>query len=261
MIPLLNNFLRVGVLAVSLVFVPHSRSAVLAFETINMLDLGLGNSSIPASGGLTADAFPYGNPSVLGGVPFILTDSNNQVWSAAMAAPLYSGPVVQTFPMAVNDIYGFYTLANLWWGIPGAYVTYTFDFDDASSYEVTLTNGVDLRDFNVYVGNPYAITINDTTTRNVYADPFTTYHLDRQWIDLEAAGHGGKNLVSFTITDNGGWGWGPDSGSRIFLAAATAQTGMGGEQGIPEPGTWIAAFLLGGIVLCVSWRRRQREVA
>ncbi|NBQ96601.1 MAG: hypothetical protein EBU15_15015, partial [Betaproteobacteria bacterium] len=43
-------------------------------------------------------------------------------------------------------------------------------------------------------------------------------------IDFAAAGHGGKNLVSFVVTDNGAFG-----SSRIFLAAATAQVGAPGQ--------------------------------
>jgi hypothetical protein len=128
--------------------------------------------------------------------------------------------VSETFPIAVNNVYGFYTLAGLWWGVAGSYVTYTFNFSDGSSYSKELTNNVDLRDYNI--PSSFANSINGTTTQNVFVSG--NYHLDRQWIDFAAAGHGGKNLVSFTVTDSGA-----KDRSRIFLAAATAQVGAPGQ--------------------------------
>ncbi len=149
--------------------------------------------------------------------------------------------------MPVTDIYGFYTIANTYWGQAGGnYTSYTFDFDDETSYTVGLQNGVDLRDFNKGT-NVWANTINGTTTQRIYDDPLTIYQLDRQWIDLAAAGYGGKNLTSFTVTDTGG-----ESLSRVFLVAATAQTGGIGQ--VPEPTNYtLAALTLGGLLL----RRRR----
>ena len=245
------------VLAISLLTLGTARSELL-YQEIDMVSLGLGNASASNLGSYTPSAFPFGNPVILGGVPFILTDQPNQFWSAALAPGGGNGfpsTVSVTFPMAVTDIYGFYTLANLWWGFQGLETTkYIFTFSDSSTHEHVLKNGMDIRDFNV--PNPtYATTINGTTTRNMYADPFTSFHLDRQWIDLAAAGHGGKNLVSFTVEDTGGW-----NTSRVFLAAATAQIGEGGQQGtaVPEPGTWAAAALLAGGAAFARWRKRAK---
>ena len=196
---------------------------ILRFQTIDMLALGKGNSSIAESngGGGAPVGFRYGTPAYYGGVPFFITDQSNQVWHAARApGGNGTGVVSETFPIAVNNVYGFYTLAGLWWGVAGSYVTYTFNFSDGSSYSKRLTNNVDLRDFNIPSG--WANSINGTTTQNVFAAG--SYHLDRQWIDLATAGHGGKNLVSFTVTDRGSSGR-----SRIFLAAATAQVGAPGQ--------------------------------
>ncbi|NDE94635.1 MAG: hypothetical protein EB036_14860, partial [Betaproteobacteria bacterium] len=201
---------------------------LLRFRTIDMLALGKGNFSIPesnlAGGSVTPAGFRYGsatNAAYYGGVPFFITDQANQVWHAAKApGGGGTGPVSVTFPIAVNNVYGFYTLAGLWWGAAGSYVTYTFNFSDGSFYSKTLTNNVDLRDYNI--PSSWANSINGTTTQNVFASG--TYYLDRQWIDFAAAGHGGKNLVSFVVTDNGAFG-----SSRIFLAAATAQVGAPGQ--------------------------------
>jgi len=196
---------------------------ILRFQTIDMLALGKGNFSIAESngGGGAPVGFRYGTPAYYGGVPFFITDQSNQVWHAARApGGNGTGVVSETFPIAVNNVYGFYTLAGLWWGVAGSYVTYTFNFSDGSSYSKELANNVDLRDYNI--PSSFANSINGTTTQNVFASG--NYHLDRQWIDFAAAGHGGKNLVSFTVTDRGASG-----SSRIFLAAATAQVGAPGQ--------------------------------
>jgi autotransporter-associated beta strand protein len=198
---------------------------ILRFQTIDMLALGKGNFSIPesngAAGGATPAGFRFGTAAYYGGVPFFISNQANQVWHAAKApGGDGSGQVSVTFPMAVNNVYGFYTLAGLWWGVAGSYVTYTFNFSDGSSYSKGLINNEDLRDYNV--SPSFANIINGTTTQNVFVSG--NYHLDRQWIDFSAAGHGGKNLVSFTVTDRGAWG-----SSRIFLAAATAQVGAPGQ--------------------------------
>jgi hypothetical protein len=198
---------------------------ILRFQTIDMLALGKGNFSIPesngAGGGTTPAGFRFGTAAYYGGVPFFISNQANQVWHAARApGGDGSGPVSVTFPMAVNNVYGFYTLAGLWWGVAGSYVTYTFNFSDGSSYSKELTNNVDLRDYNI--PSSFANSINGTTTQNVFVSG--NYHLDRQWIDFSPAGHGGKNLVSFTVIDRGASG-----SSRIFLAAATAQVGAPGQ--------------------------------
>jgi hypothetical protein len=200
---------------------------ILRFQTIDMLALGKGNFSIAESNGGSGApvGFRYGTPEYYGGVPFFITDQSNQVWHAARApGGNGTGVVSETFPIAVNNVYGFYTLAGLWWGVAGSYVTYTFNFSDGSSYSKELTNNVDLRDYNIPSG--FANSINGTTTQNVFVSGnySRNYHLDRQWIDFAAAGHGGKNLVSFTVTDRGAL-----ESSRIFLAAATAQVGAPGQ--------------------------------
>ncbi|MFM9146641.1 MAG: hypothetical protein ACKORI_00715, partial [Verrucomicrobiota bacterium] len=207
--------------------VPAGLAAAPAFQTIDMLAIGVGNASMAGVGNLTPGAFPFGSPTSLGNVPFIVTELNNQVWAANTASPGNNALVTQNFTMPVNDIYGFYTVANTYWGLPGlSVIDYTFNFTDATSYTCTLTNGVDIRDFNRATGT-YANVINGTTSVNVYVDPVTSTVLDRQFIDLAAAGHGGKNLASFTVTDRGGSGT-----SRIFLVAATAQTGEAGQVSV-----------------------------
>jgi hypothetical protein len=234
---------------------PSSQAGVLAFETIDMKSLGLGNGSFSDIGAVTPGAVPYGSPTFLKGVPFIITQDNGQVWNATWAVGGNgSGDVTVTFPIVANDIYGFYTVANTYWGVAGTFTKYRFDFANdgnastPDSYETLLTNGIHLRDFNSAT-NTFQKTINGTTTVQVFQDPNTPTQLDRQWFDFQAAGFGGRNLTSFTITDTGGWGE-----SRVFLVAATAQTGAAGM--VPEPST-TSLFLigLGGLA---AMRRRNK---
>jgi hypothetical protein len=244
-------------LAIALVFGISAlpvHSADITFQTINFASIGLGNSSLSENGG-GVTAFPYGSPSYFEGVPFIINDVANQTWAAGRApGGMGTGLITQTFPMAVNNIYAFYTLANTWWGRREAAVTeFVFRFSDNSTYSKTFINGVDIRDSNIYASNPWAITINDTTTRNVYTDPSTTTHIDLQYIAFPVE-HQGKNLVSFTVNDSGGYEF-----SRIYLSAATAQIG-GAGQVVPEPSTYV----LGGLAtltIAAFGRRRVRKVA
>jgi hypothetical protein len=250
MIPLPPRRSFLLVLAAGLLSTAVSPAAI-QFQTIDMLAIGLGNASVSNIGPVTQSSFPYGTPSTLGGVPFLIGDSANQLWGSYFAPGGNGGDdVTQTFPMPVNDIYGFYTIANTYWGNPGGISSfYTFNFDDSSSYTVGLENGVDIRDFNKTT-NTYANTINGTTTRRIYDDPLTIYQLDRQWIDLAAAGHGGKNLTSFTVTDTGAAGL-----SRVFLVGATAQTGGIGQ--VPEPS--ICALLAASLGALLVRRRRKEQ--
>lgn len=232
-----------------------ARAGTLAFETIDMKALNLGNGSISGIGNVTPGAFPYGSPVSLNGVPFIITADSGQVWNAYWATGGNgSGDVTVTFPIVANDVYGFYTVANTYWGVAGTFTKYRFNFaadgdaNTADFYETLLTNGVHLRDFNRFT-NTFQNTINNTTTVQVYQDPFEQTQLDRQWFDLNAAGFGGRNLESFTVTDTGGAGE-----SRIFLVAATAQTGSAGM--VPEPSS-VSLLVLGLGALALQRRKGQ----
>jgi hypothetical protein len=270
----LHGLVKKTILALVLAACPiltTSHAVTLSFQTIDMLAIGKGNASITDTGTIP-QSYPYGSPATLGEVPFLLTNQANQVWAASNATGgTGQGLVSETFTMNVPNIYGFYTLANTYWGDNNVtHVTYRFSFSDNSVYDKTLTNGVDIRDF-AALAPDWAATINNTTTQNVFAsnNPNAPYYLDRQWIDLHAAGHGGKNLTSFTIFDNGGSfdsSVTPYTGSRIFLTAATAQVGIAGQQGVttavPEPGQALSSLLLlTGIGAYMCRRHRPKKSA
>jgi hypothetical protein len=164
------------------------------------------------------------------------------------------GDITQVFNVTANDVYGVYTLANTYWGVAGTFTTYTFNFSDSTSYSYQLTNGVHLRDFNKFT-NVFQNTVNGTTSQTFYDDPYTQSRIDRQWIDLDAAGHGGKSLTSLTVTDTGGQGE-----SRVFIAAMTFQTGEAGMVAItpiPEPSTY--GLILSGFALAGAAIRRRKS--
>lgn len=241
-----------------LLVVPIAAQAQKAFQAVDMVALGVGNASLSGVGGVTNSAFPYGNPTYAGGgVPFIISSANNQMWSSAYApGGNGQGDVTQTFSVSANNVYGVYTLANTWWGVSGTFVTYTFNFSDGTNYSLQLTNGVNLRDFNKFT-NFYQNTVNGTTSKTFYDDPYTQSRIDRQWVDLDAAGFGGKNMTSFVVKDTGGWGQ-----SRIFIAAMTFQTGQAGEvalTAVPEPSA--CGLALGGLALAGAAIRRRRMSA
>ena len=251
--------LKFSLLAIfTLGFSVHQSGAALAFTTIDMLAIGAGNASVSQTGALTPGEFPFGSPTVFGNVPFIVTPSSGQLWSAHFANVNAGGAsnavVTQTFPLAVSDIFGFYTIASTYWGYTGMDTTQIrFNFSDSTNYSYTLVNGVDVRDFNSAT-TTYATTINGTTAREIYNDSTTTTRLDRQFYDLDAAGFGGKNLVSFTIIDSGA-----TATSRIFLVGATAQTGQAGQAAVPEPSG--LAMLGAGLGFLGMTRRRTRHAA
>jgi hypothetical protein len=244
-------------------------TAALSFT---QLDLN-GNYRLSSSGSIAG--FPLGNSTYLGGVPFTQNDLQGQVWNGAYLSDgvTQSGSSVQTLTINTNvaDARGFYSVINTWWGQPGpaSYASLTFTFSDSSSFTKNLVGNVDIRDFN-YQTVTYTNQINNTTTRNVYLNPASSYAQDRQWFDFGA--YSGKTLSSVTFTDSGNWGF-----QRYLVSGATVQSGFSGQivapplgpgqtggpgvpdtAGVPEPGQAAASLvLLAGIGGYVFLKRRK----
>jgi len=240
--------------------------------TFTQLDLN-GNYRLSSSGSIAG--FPLGNQTYLGGVPFTQNDQQGQVWNGAYLSNgvTQSGSSVQTLTINTNvaDARGFYSVINTWWGAPGptSYASLTFNFSDSSSFTKSLIGNVDIRDFN-YQTMTYTNQINNTTTRNVYLNPASSYAQDRQWFDFGV--HSGKTLTGVTFTDSGDWGF-----QRYLVSGATVQSGSSGQivgpslgpgqtggpgvpdtAGVPEPGQVAASLLLlGGIGGYVFLKRRK----
>jgi hypothetical protein len=244
-------------------------TAALSFT---QLDLN-GNYRLSSSGSIAG--FPLGNSTYLGGVPFTQNDLQGQVWNGAYLSDgvTQSGSSVQTLTINTNvaDARGFYSVINTWWGQPGpsSYASLTFNFSDSSSFTKNLVGNVDIRDFN-YQTVTYTNQINNTTTRNVYLNPGSSYAQDRQWFDFGA--YSGKTLSSVTFTDSGNWGF-----QRYLVSGATVQSGFSGQivgpalgpgqtggpgvpdtAGVPEPAQVAASLLLlAGIGGYAAWNRRR----
>ncbi len=244
-------------------------TAALSFT---QLDLN-GNYRMSSSGSIAG--FPLGNQTYLGGVPFTQNDQQGQVWNGAYLSDgvTQSGSSVQTLTINTNvaDARGFYSVINTWWGQPGpaSYASLTFTFSDSSSFTKNLVGNVDIRDFN-YQTLTYTNQINNTTTRNVYLNPGSSYAQDRQWFDFGA--YSGKTLSSVTFTDSGNWGF-----QRYLVSGATVQSGFSGQivapplgpgetggpgvpdsAAVPEPGQVAASLvLLAGIGGYLAIKRRR----
>jgi hypothetical protein len=258
--------------AVAAALVFSMASPLQSALVFTQLDLN-GNYRLSSSGSIAG--FPLGNQTYLGGVPFTQNDQQGQVWNGAFLSDgvTQSGSSVQALTINTNvaDARGFYSVINTWWGHPGpaSYASLTFTFSDSSSFTKNLVGNVDIRDFN-YQTVTYTNQINNTTTRNVYLNPGSSYAQDRQWFDFGA--YSGKTLSSVTFTDSGNWGF-----QRYLVSGATAQSGFSGQivgpplgpgetggpgvpdsAAVPEPGQIAASLvLLAGISGYVAMKRRR----
>jgi hypothetical protein len=177
-------------------------------------------------------SFPYGASTLLGGIPFNISATGNNVWHSMTAAggnvESLMGDngqqVSMTIPMNISASIGFYTLINSYWGQDsnqGSFSTIRFQFSDGTGFTRQLYGNIDIRDYNNPLISAITGTINGITTVNVFQSGSSNNHvrpsLDRQYYDFAAAGFAGKTLTSVTLTDSGG-----GSFQRVFLAGATA---------------------------------------
>ena len=213
-----------------------SCSAQVLYQTIDLQSQAnkrLDNLLIPYP-----NTFPLGIVQ-LGGVPFFIPSTGNNVW---LSAEVSGGPEVSaTWSVNIPNITGFYTLMNTYWGQAGSPLTFAvFGFSDSSRYWYPLFGNDDIRDYSPWI---FTNNINNTSTVNVFLANAGNPRLDRQFINLEEAGFGGKTLTTFSIYDYGGPNF-----HRAFIAGATAAV-------IPEPSS-LSLLLAGGAMLMAGRRRK-----
>ncbi len=189
-------------------------------------------------------AYPSGTPVLLGGVPFAISPTGNNFFSADIAANGALGTVSRTIALNASGVEGVYILINTAWGEKGSgtRASLSFLFSDGASFLKRLDGNVDIRD---YYQNTYTNTLNGTTSVEVFRTDNTgnagenPYRLDRQYISLES--FAGKTLVSMTLTDSGA----PNI-QRMFLSGVTIAA-------VPEPS---AAVLMSVGILPILLRVR-----
>ena len=154
-------------------------------------------------------SFPALNP-VLGGVPFRIEPTGNNMWSANAADG--ANPRVLTVPINVEGVREVHTLINTDWGQAGPESVASVQFETTSglTYTVQLVGGVDVRDWNQ---NTFTNTINGTTTTQVVTAG--TARVDKQRITLPAA-FAGEELRRIRFIDSGA-----TNQQRIFVAGLT----------------------------------------
>lgn len=142
----------------------------------------------------------------LGGVPFDIPESGNNVWSAAIGTTIGVRSItVMESPMEVYGATAVDTLINVGWGVLGSRtVTATFIGDGGAIYSVELETGSDIRN---WLDTPFCCNnINETTTIQVWdgeaADFDGIARIDKQTIALPEA-FATETLTKFILTDSG----------------------------------------------------------
>lgn len=170
--------------------------------------------------------YPMGRAVILGGIPFTIGSTGNNIWDANVAASGGSDIALIKIPINLSGVIGVHTLINTLWGteLSNTFLSLIFTFDDGSTFVKELVGNTDVRDF---YHSCWTNRINDTTTTNVFLTQVAgvlgpnPYRLDKQFISL--LDHVGKTLVSVTLVD-----WGEFELQRALFCGLTVQV-------LPEP--------------------------
>lgn len=168
--------------------------------------------------------FPTGNVT-LGGVPFAVPTSGNNVWHSDLASG--ANPRILDIPVNVYGVDRINSLINSFWGesAPGTFAAFEFYGSNGAFHSIALDGGSDVRD---YLQGSHANAINGTTTINVYTAGQGFHNerrVDMQKIILPEAFRT-QTLQSIRLIDNGtGWiGAVSPLEQRTYLAGLTAQS-------------------------------------
>jgi hypothetical protein len=164
--------------------------------------------------------YPARNP-VLGGVPFRIEPSGNNIWAANSASG--TNPRILEVPVNLIGVREVHTLINTDWGQPGPASSLRVEFvpDVGPVYAVDLLGNVDIRDWNP---NTFTNAINGTTTTEVFLTGVS--RLDKQRFTLPAS-FATAELRRIRIIDNGATGV-----QRAFVSGVTVITDP------PAPRIW-----------------------
>lgn len=164
---------------------------------------------------LNGSGFPIGNQN-FGGVPFSISISPNNWWSALLATNGGPGTATLTIPVGVTGATSAFTLLNTECGQPGpdAYLFVTFKWGNGATATQPLVGDVNVRDYN---NDGCADTINNSSTTQVWTNGLGQ-RLDRQEFIFPAT-LASQVLTSVTITDTGN-----DYFSRAIFSGLTVST-------------------------------------
>lgn len=190
--------------------------------------------------------YPTGLPVLLGGVPFHISPTGDNIFNSNVAAGQGPGAVSLDLPINLAGVSSVHTLINTGWGQPGpdAFASLTFNFTDSTTLVQTLIGGVDIRD---HFQGEWTNTISGTTT-NVFSTVLNghagvgEYRIDKQYFDLTAFSD--KTLASITLTDSGDFEL-----QRTYLFGLTVET-------VPEPSS-IGLAVVAAVILLA--RRKFRN--
>lgn len=191
--------------------------------------------------------YPMGEPTLLGGVPFDIPSSGDNIYNANYAASQGPGTVSLNVPIHLSGVIGVHTLINTGWGQigPQSLLTVAFTFSDSTVLEKALIGNQDIRD---HFGGDWTNSINGTSTINVYSTiqdghaGFGEYRIDKQFFDLSAFEN--KTLTSISLVDSGDY-----QVQRAYLFGMTVEV-------VPEPSSVMLAAC-GALALLVRHLRRN----
>jgi len=166
-------------------------------------------------------AYPSGSGTILGGVPFDIPATGNNVYATEIASGGSPGTVTLAVPTDLVGVSKVHFIINTFWGetVPGTFASLTFNYADGSALTAILDGDSDIRD---WVNNVWANNINNTTTVNVFSTDVdgsagpNPYRLDKLAVDVSS--HQSKRLTSIVLQDFGSSGF-----QRVFLAGITAE--------------------------------------
>jgi hypothetical protein len=194
----------------------------VTIEPADFVPIPLGNNLNARLADMNS-AYPSGTGTLLGGVPFDIPATGNNVFATELASGGAPGLVSFIVPTDLVGVRRVHFIINTFWGetVPGTFASLTFNYADGTAVTKLLDGDSDVRD---WVNNIWANNINNTTTVNVFSTDVdgsagpNPYRLDKLVVDVSA--HQFRRLTSIVLQDFGSSGF-----QRVFIAGITAELG------------------------------------